>query len=183
MAALAERDWLMAALAALGNSGVQGVRVETLAKQLGVTKGSFYHHFAKRQVLLDRMVAYWQRIATEQVIEQTNASTTDAGERLLNLALFVFESRVDYDNIESAIREWAASAPQVAEVVAAVDAKRIAYVAELLRGAQIPPDVAQRRAHLMYRALIGEYTWRRHGGEPLSKEALRDMVRLLLVSP
>lgn len=170
----------MAALSALGTSGVQGVRVETLAKQLGVTKGSFYHHFAKRQALLDRMVAYWQRIATEQVIEETNASTVDARERLRNLALFVFEAREDFDNIESAIREWAASAPGVAEMVSQVDEQRIGYVAELLRGAGIPADVALSRAHLMYRALIGEYTWRRHGGEPLSKAALLDMVALLL---
>lgn len=180
MAALAEQDWLMAALRALGNSGVQGVRVEVLAKQLGVTKGSFYHHFAKRQALLDGMLTYWQRIATEEVIEQTDADAADAEERLLNLALYVFAEHPDADNVEGAMREWAASAPEVAVVVAQVDAQRISYVAELLRGAEVPVEQAQHRAHLMYRALIGEYTWRRHGGESLSEAALRDMVALLV---
>ncbi len=180
MAALAEQDWLMAALRAVARGGVQAVRVEVLAKELGVTKGSFYHHFSKRQALLDRMIAYWQRIATQEVIEQTNAGTDDAHERLLNLALFVFAEHPDADNIEGAVREWAASAEGVAKVVAEVDRQRIGYVTELLQAAGVPTEQATHRAHLMYRALIGEYTWRRHGGASLSEEALRDMVALLV---
>ncbi len=171
----------MAALRALASRGIQGVRVEVLAKELGVTKGSFYHHFAKRQALLDRMVVYWQKVATQEVIEQTNAVASSAEERLRNLAFFVFAEHPDADNIEGAVREWAVSAPEVARIVAEVDEQRIGYVAKLLRDAGVADETAMHRAHLMYRALIGEYTWRRHGGESLSQDALTDMVELLVV--
>ena len=40
------RAWIEAALEALGDKGVSNVKVEALASTLGVTKGSFYHHFS-----------------------------------------------------------------------------------------------------------------------------------------
>ncbi len=44
-----DRDtWLRAATQTLADSGVDGVKVETLARQIGLTKGSFYWHFKDR---------------------------------------------------------------------------------------------------------------------------------------
>ena len=40
--------WTNAALKTLARSGIDGVRVELLAKELSVTKGSFYWHFKDR---------------------------------------------------------------------------------------------------------------------------------------
>ena len=45
--------WIEAGLAELARSGVEGVRVEVLAKNLGVTKGGFYRRFRDRAALLD----------------------------------------------------------------------------------------------------------------------------------
>ena len=44
--------WIEAALAALARGGIEQVRVEVLAKDLGVTKGGFYRRFADRRALL-----------------------------------------------------------------------------------------------------------------------------------
>ena len=58
-AALDAGAWTDAALEALAGGGIAAVRVEPLAKTLGVTKGSFYWHFADRRALLDAMLARW----------------------------------------------------------------------------------------------------------------------------
>ena len=43
---LGKSDWLRAARLALLHGGVEAVRVERLARDLHVTKGSFYWHFS-----------------------------------------------------------------------------------------------------------------------------------------
>ncbi len=56
--------WIQAALSILAERGISGVRVETLAKQLGVTKGSFYWHFKDRDALFDALLDSWRRVLT-----------------------------------------------------------------------------------------------------------------------
>jgi hypothetical protein len=51
--------WIKARLAELKRSGVEGVRIEVLAKSLGVTKGGFYRHFKSRTAPLSAMLADW----------------------------------------------------------------------------------------------------------------------------
>ena len=46
-------DWIRAAVARLSDLGIEAVRVEVLARDLGVSKGSFYWHFRNRIDLLE----------------------------------------------------------------------------------------------------------------------------------
>jgi AcrR family transcriptional regulator len=45
--------WIEEGLSALASGGPDTVRVESLARTLGVTKGGFYGYFADRGALLD----------------------------------------------------------------------------------------------------------------------------------
>ena len=53
--------WVEAALAELAQGGIERVRVEVLAKALGVTKGGFYRRFKDRRALLDALLETWTR--------------------------------------------------------------------------------------------------------------------------
>ena len=53
-------DWLRAARLALLHRGRDGVRVESLARALGVTKGSFYWHFKDRRELMEALLREWE---------------------------------------------------------------------------------------------------------------------------
>ncbi|MBA3558285.1 MAG: TetR family transcriptional regulator [Gemmatimonadaceae bacterium] len=57
---LSKGHWLRAARLALLRRGPEGVRVEPLARDLGVTKGSFYWHFKDRNDLLDALLTEWE---------------------------------------------------------------------------------------------------------------------------
>ena len=48
--------WIEAGFRQLARAGVEGVRVEVLAKHLGVTKGGFYRRFRDRAALLTDML-------------------------------------------------------------------------------------------------------------------------------
>jgi AcrR family transcriptional regulator len=52
--------WIEAGFAEIARSGVEGVRVEVLAKNLGVTKGGFYRRFKDRAALLEGMLQSWR---------------------------------------------------------------------------------------------------------------------------
>ena len=58
---LSREDWENAALDAIAAGGLAAVAVEPLAARLGVTKGSFYAHFAGRDALIEAALAAWER--------------------------------------------------------------------------------------------------------------------------
>jgi len=76
--------WEQAALDALERGGLPAVAVEPLARELGVTKGSFYWHFKTRQDLLAATVARWERLHVDAPLDAL-AGVEDPRERLLAL--------------------------------------------------------------------------------------------------
>src|ERR687896_374805 len=71
-------SWIAAGLRALAAGGPDTVRVESLAKAMGVTKGGFYWHFADRDELLAEMLDTWERRSTDEVIERVEREGGDA---------------------------------------------------------------------------------------------------------
>src|SRR5215470_15475319 len=65
--------WIAAAFEALAEGGIDAVRVEPLAKALGITKGSFYWHFADRRALIDAMLGSWAEGRIAAIREQATA--------------------------------------------------------------------------------------------------------------
>src|SRR5918995_1461561 len=79
-------QWLSAGLDALRKGGVAAVRVERLAAGVGVTKGSFYHHFRDRGALLEALLEFWSREMTDAEFERIQTVRGGLGARLLALA-------------------------------------------------------------------------------------------------
>lgn len=177
---LDRRRFLDAAFEILGESGWQAVRINPLCARLGVTKGSFYWHFESREALLSAMLAAWESHGTEAIIATVEQAQASAAERLRLLLLTVFAGAPHSDRIEAAIRAWAAADPQAAAMVARVDARRVAYVRDLLQATGVTRAVATHRSAILYRTLIGEFTWRSHGGAPLSAKALAELHRMVV---
>ena len=82
---LSRADWTEAALDAMADQGAAGINVEELARRLGSTKGSFYHHFENRRALLDAALQRWEAVIRTDIARASN--TSDPTERLLELAL------------------------------------------------------------------------------------------------
>jgi AcrR family transcriptional regulator len=150
-------DWVRAGLQCLKERGIDAVRVEPLAKALGVTKGSFYWHFADRPALLAALLAAWQAIGTDAIAQQVNAKGGGPDIRLRNLMLITAESD---GRLDMAIRAWAATDLAAADALTRVDRRRMDFVRDLLCELGVPVQVATSRARLLYCALIGEFTLR-----------------------
>ena len=175
-------DWVMAGLEVLANGSIAEVKVERLAKRLGVTKGSFYWHFDDRSALLEAMGRRWVELDTESVITFVDSTTPDDDPQaaIEQLCAVVFGQGGQLDGVEAAIREWSAGDPAMAELCRSVDEQRLQYVAGHLAASGLEADEARRRAEVIYRIVIGEYVWRRYGGEPIETTTAIEAVRRLI---
>lgn len=180
MARLSADDWIEAAATQFAQGGADAVRVEPLAKNLGVSKGSFYWHFTDRAALLAAVVDAWEQRGTLEIIDAVEQATEDPAERLWALFERAFGTPPAIDGFETAIRTWASRDEHTRKVTKRVDRRRLAFVTDLLVQAGIPKPEAKRRADLLYCTLIGEYLQRGYGLRKLDRAALRSLHRLLL---
>ena len=148
-------SWVEAGLRALASGGPDVVRVELLAKSLGVTKGGFYHHFRDRQALLDAMLDTWEETFVDQAIELADRGDGSGRTRLRRL-FAVAGAREDLLDLELSVRDWARRDPTVAERVTRVDNRRLAYLRPLF--AEFCDDAAdvEGRCLLVLTLLVGE---------------------------
>lgn len=152
---LTRQDWIDQSLRTLSESGVDAVRVEPLAKLMGVTKGSFYWHFKNREELLTAIFRAWITLQTSGIIEQVEAKGGDAIAKLL----YLFELAVEDDGkVENSIRAWATNDAKIAPALAEVDQRRLDYTRDLFLQAGFDSFDAIVRARMAYYTLVGEFT-------------------------
>ncbi|HTG98578.1 MAG TPA: helix-turn-helix domain-containing protein [Burkholderiales bacterium] len=167
-------QWVSAGLEALRKGGVAAVRVERLADGVGVTKGSFYHHFRDRGALLEALLDYWSREMTDAEFARLETLRGGLAQRLLALAEDVLEKGMG--RYDPAIRAWARHDRKVAAAVAQVDRRRVKALAGFFEEGGFSTAEARIRARTFYTFLLGEPQVRapaRDAGE------LEKMVRIL----
>lgn len=149
---------MRAARLALLRGGVSSVRIERLARDLGVTKGSFYWHFSDRNELLQALLEEWE--AEADLLIGAIGATRPVGMRSLleQLAHNVIASERGEVPSDAAIFAWAAVAPEIADRVNAAEAERVSLLAALIG------DSA--KAELAYMAYLGFILRRRHSDNP-----------------
>ncbi len=181
-APLTPDSWVEAATAVLVDQGIDHVRVDTLATQLGVTRGSFYWHFRDRQDLLRRVLAAWREQTTVQLTRRLSNARSSAAEQLHDVLTLPFRGRAALRaaRIELAIRAWARRDDMAREAVDEADAARIAYHASLFTALGFETQEAQHRAFLLYSYEVAESLMHRHGSAA-QKQARRDFVERLVV--
>ena len=148
----------MAALAVIGERGIDQVTVEGLARDLGVTKGSFYWHFTDRAALLAAAFQLWEERATVAIIDRLDR-IADPRERLLALLTASFAD-VENGPLDAALVARADD-PVVGPVVRRVTEQRLVFLVTLLREAGLPPATARMRARQAYSTYVGHFHVRR----------------------
>jgi AcrR family transcriptional regulator len=166
-----------AALQALATGGPDAVRVEALAKSLGVTKGGFYHHFTDRQALLDEMLDTWEKATVDDVIARIDGEQTDSRAKLQ--LLFDLAPSADFA-VELALRDWSRRDKSVAKRLRRVDNRRMEWVRSLFEPFSADEDDAEARSMLAYSLMIGSYFIAAQHGDRSRAEMLQLAVDRLL---
>jgi AcrR family transcriptional regulator len=188
--ALRKHDWLQAARLALLKGGVADVRVERLARDLHVTKGSFYWHFKDREELLELLLWEWENELREIVPQLQGRKGEEA---LLLLVRWLVKrarlSEAGFVPSDAAMFTWASVSPEVARRVNRTEEERIRALKQIIghpdrtelfylvwlgfvaRGQRVPgsrqrfPHIAQ----LMLSALLPAKRKKRKGERPKAR--------------
>jgi AcrR family transcriptional regulator len=179
---LTAEDWARAALDWIAAGGIEAVAVEPLARALGVTKGSFYWHFANRDALLRAALELWERKETDEVIARVGEEP-DPGLRLVKAFKAVNSSyRAGRLYLSIAAAE---DKPLVQEFVRRVSQRRIDYLFECYRALGLTPAAARHWARFAYATFMGNLQIRRDTPDAMPSgaqfnEYLKLMIRTLI---
>jgi AcrR family transcriptional regulator len=171
--------WIEAGLQALADGGPDAVRVEALAKQLGVTKGGFYGSFADRDALLEAMLEAWERESTDEALERVERAGGDPRTRIRRAGGLTF-SRGRLLPMDLAIRDWARRDEAVAERLRRVDNRRMELLRELFGTFCADPDEVEARSLLAFCLAIGEHFLAADHGDRTRDQVLARAIDLVL---
>lgn len=179
---LTVEDWARAALDAMAGGGLDAVAVEPLARRLGVTKGSFYWHFANREALLRAALELWERRETEEVL----ARIGDEPDPYARIVKVFKEANAGYRSGRLYLAIAAAEDnPLVREFVQRVSERRMEYLVQCYAALGFDPQRAQHWARFAYATFMGNLQIRRDTpdlmptGAPFN-EYLKLMIRTLI---
>src|SRR5208283_3568544 len=146
---LGPAEWVNAGLKALAKSGFSALKADTLANRLGISRGSFYWHFADVSAFHAAILRRWREIALENIIDEIEGAADDRLEALVDRA-FAGDT-----GVERAVRAWATADTRARAAVEAVDAERIRYLQKLLIEAGVHPSLAGTRARIINWCYLG----------------------------
>lgn len=149
------QSWVDEGLRVLATGGPEAVRIEVLAKNLGVTKGGFYGYFADRKELLDAMLESWERQVADDVLAKVEQEGGDLQSQALRAQDLTFSEALF--PIELAMRDWSRRDPHVAAYLHRVDATRIGLLRKLFASKHSDPVEVEARSTLAFHAAIGAH--------------------------
>lgn len=153
---LRREDWIHAAWEILGGGSLNEIKINVLAKQLGVTRGSFYWHFQSRQELIDALVDRWFAfLGLKEVIEKELTSIEDAKDQLWTTFRRVI-TNVDAGQ-SVALRLHAKKDLKLRRRIREEDRLRLDHFAERFRKLGLEDQHANDHARIYHAVVMSEY--------------------------
>lgn len=168
-----KRDFVDSAFAILATSGHTGLTIHELCRHVGVSTGSFYHHFANWDDFVSALLTQWEG---DQERQMEHAATAQSQLQRIEIARDL--ASMYRHGAEAAIRAWSLSNPQVRTVQKRVDDARHRHLASLLRHSGVADDQADLVASVGLAILVG--LQQLEGGAEKIPEAMRLYQSLVL---
>lgn len=150
MGSTTKQRWLEEGFTLLEEMGAEALTIETLADRLGMTKGSFYHHFTNYQNFKESLLVFFEEERTLQIIQlaEQAALPRQKWER-------VIQATLKPSRLEVAIRAWSLQDLVVQDHQRRIDQQRIAYLEEVAYAQSGDRLHATQVARVFYSIYIG----------------------------
>ena len=126
---LGKKQWLTKALDVLEKYGIDEIKIERLAKELGMSRNGFYYHFQNRDHFLQELLGFWEHdytriISSDKTIQQL--SPKDRLERVIEIV-----QEQELSKYDLAIMSWAKKDQRVGRVLKRVFSLRLEFVGRI----------------------------------------------------
>jgi len=148
---LTAQDWIDFALMTLAHEGFDALKADVLARKLGVSRGSFYWHFADLGTFHARVIEHWKQVSTEAIIADIERYESQE-ERLDTLLRHAFGHGAA---LEIRMRAWAENNADAARALDDVDRRRRGYIERMLLEAGVTPPLTATRTQVLYWTYLG----------------------------
>lgn len=146
--------WFEAALKTLVEEGFDAVRIERLAAHLGLTRGSFYHHYKDHADLLRALLEHYIETNQQRLVKMLPLLQGTPKDKLWVLwSATADQAFRDYD---WAVRMWGMHDRHVAAVLEQIDAKRMEVLIGFFVEMGFTEDESWIRAALAYHGSLGD---------------------------
>lgn len=150
--------WLTAAQTALLEGGVDAVRIQPLARQLQLSRTSFYWFYQSREELLAALLGRWRDRNTGSLVQRAAAYAESVAEAMLNVIDCWLDPDLFDARFEMAVRSWALQSDDVLDAVRRADADRLEALTAMMVRFGADPALADVRARATYLTQIGYIT-------------------------
>jgi AcrR family transcriptional regulator len=155
---LSRETWIAAARKVLEKRGIAEVKIDRLARQFKVTRGSFYFHFSSLKDLHNELLEEWRRDNCAPFRSMQDAQFSD-GQQFFSDVVHVWVDEKPFSpRLDLAIRDWARTSKEIGKEVAAIDALRMDLLIRAFLAMGYSADESLVRARLTYFHQIGYYT-------------------------
>jgi AcrR family transcriptional regulator len=149
---LSAGDWEQQALVLISEKGIRAVAIESLARRMGVTKGSFYWHFPNRDALLEQSLLRWEK-HDEANLQASLGAIADPRERLKSFFRRTGREKLTHDVYSSLCT--AADHPKVEPLLERVAERRMKHIETAFGEIGFDAAEAKHRARLTYSTYLG----------------------------
>lgn len=151
MPRLSKDNWLEEGLKILSEFAQNKLRILYLCERLGVTRGSFYHHFTSIENFISELMKKWESDNTQQFILAANEAQSPYEKmEILNRQVLAANQ-----SVEAAIRSWSFYNEIVKEHLRSVDEQRLTFLIEIFVEGGESPEKAALLAEIDYALLVG----------------------------
>lgn len=170
--------WIDIAYDTLITRGVEAVRIQPLAKQLSLSRTSFYWFFKDREALLEALIQRWRDKNTGNLIQQTQAYAENITEAVLNLFDCWLDEALFDDAFEFAMRNWALQSDQVRAEIEQADLRRLHAIRVMFERYSFASQEADIRARTIYLTQIGYVSMRTDEDLAVRMARIHDYVKV-----
>ena len=153
MARLTRARWVEEGLTVLREEGPAGLAADRMARRLGVSRGSFYWHFASALDFEAALLGAWEEQWTARIIAAVEQESGGPRARLRSL---IEKTGGEDASLYASAKRMAREHRDLEALLARVDGRRIDFVRALLAEAGLSGPAAELRARIIYAWAMGQ---------------------------
>lgn len=154
---LTREAWIVAARKVLETRGIAEVKIDRLARQFKVTRGSFYFHFASLKDLHNGLLEEWRRSNCAPFQAMVDTEIVDGVQFFSDIVHVWVDEKPFSPQLDLAVRDWSRTSKDLTKEVMAIDDLRITLLIRSFQAMGYSDDESLVRARITYFHQIGQY--------------------------